>query len=310
MSLDRRTFLGGAAAAATSVFLTQATSSASERGTAAWRLFDYYERVLFNVRRGTQDRNGMLMYYVPLQPGMYKTFGTPFKAFWCCTGTGSEEYAKLNGSIYHHDDDTVFVNLFVASTLVWRERGLHLRQTTNFPAEERVTLRFETAPTRATALEIRVPYWATSGGSVRINGAAQTLAVRPSTYLRLEHAWQDGDVVTVEFPMSLHHAVAPDDPQVFALLYGPLALAVRLGTAELTTSMIYGGYAPQGAEDGYSLPSIDCAESADCLERVEASPPYTLQFRSKGHGLSHRFVPLSEIVDERYSVYLRHGATA
>jgi len=274
------------------------------------RLFDYYERVLFNVRRGTQDRNGMLMYYVPLQPGMYKTFGTPFKAFWCCTGTGSEEYAKLNDSIYHHDDDTVFVNLFVPSTLAWPERGLHLRQTTNFPAEERITFKFDTAPTRPTALKIRVPYWATSGGTVRINGAAQTLVLRPCTYLRLAHAWQDGDVVTVEFPMSLHHAVTPDDPQVFAVLYGPLVLAVRLGTADLTSSMIYGGYAPQGGEDAYALPSIDCAESADCLERVEASPPYTLQFRSKGRGLSHRLVPLSEIVDERYSVYLRHGTTA
>ncbi len=57
-----------------------------------------------NVRYGTQDRNGMLMYYVSLEPGMYKTFGTQFDAFWCCTGTGSEEYAKLNDSIYFHDD--------------------------------------------------------------------------------------------------------------------------------------------------------------------------------------------------------------
>ena len=76
------------------------------------KFFDYYERLLLNVRYGTQDRNGMLMYYVPLQPGMYKTFGTPFDAFWCCTGTGSEEYAKLNDSIYFHDDDSLFVNLF------------------------------------------------------------------------------------------------------------------------------------------------------------------------------------------------------
>jgi len=269
------------------------------------RLFDYYERVLFNVRRGTQDRNGMLMYYVPLQPGMYKTFGTPFKAFWCCTGTGSEEYAKLNDSIYHHDTDDVYVNLFVASSLAWPERGLRLRQTTTFPAEELITFTFETGPVRATALKIRVPYWATRGASVRINGAEQTLAIRPSTYLTLAHAWQAGDVVTVEFPMNLHRSVTPDDPRVFAALYGPLVLAVRLGTAELTASMIYGGYAPQGAE--YPLPEIESAESEDWLERVEASPPYSLQFRSKGRGLSHHLVPLSEIVDERYSVYMRHG---
>ena len=68
------------------------------------KFFDYYERLLMNVRYGTQDRNGMLMYYVSLQPGMYKTFGTPFDAFWCCTGTGCEEYSKLTDSIYFHDD--------------------------------------------------------------------------------------------------------------------------------------------------------------------------------------------------------------
>jgi DUF1680 family protein len=65
--------------------------------------FDSYECVLLNVRLGTQDRMGMLMYYLPLAPGLYKTFGTPNDAFWCCTGTGSEEYAKLNDSIYFHD---------------------------------------------------------------------------------------------------------------------------------------------------------------------------------------------------------------
>ncbi|MGB7135504.1 MAG: beta-L-arabinofuranosidase domain-containing protein, partial [Acidobacteriaceae bacterium] len=73
------------------------------------KFFDYYERTLMNVRYGTQDRNGMLMYYVSLQPGKYKTFGTEFDSFWCCTGTGSEEYSKLNNSIYFHDDNSVYV---------------------------------------------------------------------------------------------------------------------------------------------------------------------------------------------------------
>ncbi len=108
---------------------------------------------------------------------------------WCCTGTGSEEYAKLNDSIYHRDDDAVYVNLFVPSTLAWRERGLRLRQTTQFPAEERITLRFDDAPARSTALKIRVPYWATSGGRVRINGVTRTLADKRSTVCSLAVAW-------------------------------------------------------------------------------------------------------------------------
>jgi DUF1680 family protein len=138
--------------------------------------FDYYERLLFNVRAGTQDRNGMLMYYLPLKPGLYKTFGTPFDAFWCCTGTGCEEYAKLTDSIYFHDNNTLYVNLFIASKLDWKERGILLQQKTTFPREEKTTLVVESAPKQRTALKVRVPYWATSGVTVKINGQVQSVS--------------------------------------------------------------------------------------------------------------------------------------
>ncbi len=122
---------------------------------------DYYERMLFNVRLGTQDTDGMLMYYVPLKPGMWKTFGTPFHSFWCCTGTGVEEYSKTNDTIYFHDDRNLFVNLFVGSELSWPEKGLRLIQDTNFPEEEGTTITLHTKRTVHLALQIRIPYWAT-----------------------------------------------------------------------------------------------------------------------------------------------------
>lgn len=288
------------------------------------KFFDYYERLLVNVRQGTQDRSGMLMYYVPLQPGMYKTFGTVFDAFWCCTGTGSEEYAKLNDSIYFHDNDSVFVNLFVPSTLHWRERGLKLRQETKFPEDERITFTIENAPSSSTALKIRIPYWATTGVAVSINGEAQDVTATPSTYVTLARNWKTGDKVTVDLPLTLHIDVAPDDKQVQAAMYGPLVLAARLGTEGLTTTMIYGGSGPR--DDGYPMPEIDLrrhgqrganGESAAAtpaadevwFERTEGSPLYPLQFRTKGRGPAHTLVPLSAIMDERYSVYLRNLST-
>ena len=288
------------------------------------KFFDYYERLLVNVRHGTQDRNGMLMYYVPLQPGMYKTFGTQFDAFWCCTGTGSEEYAKLNDSIYFHDDDAVYVNLFIPSRLEWKERGLTLKQTTKFPQDERITFAIERAPDKAVALKVRVPYWATKGAVVSINGQAKDVTATPSSYMTIEHAWKAGDVVTVDMPLSLHIAPAPDDKLVQAAMYGPLVLAARLGTEGLTTGMIYGGEGPRGYDDGYPMPTVDLRprahrdeesqavpaqptmEDAVWVERVEATPQYPLAFRTKGRGPSHSLVPLSQIMDERYSVYLRN----
>lgn len=284
------------------------------------KFFDYYERLLMNVRYGTQDRNGMLMYYVPLQPGLYKTFGTLFDAFWCCTGTGSEEYSKLNDSIYFHDDESVFINLFIPSTLDWRERGLKLRQETKFPYDERIAFTIESAPTNPTALKIRVPSWAANGMYISINGESQNVTATPSTYITLAHTWKAGDKVTVDVPLPLHINTTPDDKQVQAAMYGPLVLAARLGTEGLTTTMIYGGAGPH--DEGYPLPTIDtrahphrganvesvpAPPSADevWFEQTEPSAFYPLQFRTKGRGPIHTLVPLNQIMDERYSVYLR-----
>jgi DUF1680 family protein len=288
------------------------------------KFFDYYERLLINVRYGTQDRNGMLMYYVPLQPGMYKTFGTPFDAFWCCTGTGSEEYSKLTDSIYFHDDDAAYVNLFIPSTLEWKQRGLKLRQTSKFPDEDRITLTIDNAPSSSTALQIRVPYWATQGVNISINGEPQNITPTPSSYVKLDHSWKSGDVVVIEMPLTLRIESAPDDPNVQAAMYGPLVLAALLGTEGLTTGMIYGGSGPRGFDDGYPMPTVDLrgrmhrdssgnlvaaappAPGTIWFERDEASYQYPLRFRTRGRGPVHTLVPLNQIMDERYSVYLKN----
>lgn len=285
------------------------------------KFFDYYERLMMNVRYGTQDRNGMLMYYVPLQPGMYKTFGTIFDSFWCCTGTGSEEYSKLTDSIYFHNDDSVFVNLFIPSTLDWRDRGFQLRQTTKFPHDERITLSIEAAPRSPITLKIRVPYWATKGVAVSINGEAQRVTATPSAYVDLARTWKAGDVVEFDVPLTLHVAATPDDKQVQAPMYGPLVLAARLGTEGLNTRLIYGPYGPGRDDEGYPMPMVDLrphvrkgeTESSPApgtagdvwFAQVEPSPPYSLAFHTLGRGPIHTLVPLNQIMDERYSVYLR-----
>jgi hypothetical protein len=119
---------------------------------------DYYERALFNGILPTQDpATAMMMYYVPMMPGMFKTFMKPFDSFWCCTGTGMENHAKYGDSIYFHDENGVFVNLFIASELLWPEKGFGLRQETRFPEEGKTTLVVTAAGPGETALRIRIP---------------------------------------------------------------------------------------------------------------------------------------------------------
>lgn len=270
------------------------------------KYFDYYERLLMNVRSGTQDRNGMLMYYVSLRPGLFKTFGTPFDAFWCCTGTGCEEYAKLTNSIYFHNDKSLYVNLFMPSTLDWEDRGMRVTQTTKFPNEERTTLTIDDVPKIATSIKVRVPYWVQSEMTVHINGSPQKNTIDEAHYLTIDHEWKPGDVVTIDLPLAMHVNQAPDDKNVQAAMYGPLVLAALLGTDGLTTSMIYASSGPR--DPGGAMPMPEVTEPGIWFERAEATREYPIRFKSKGRGPIHTLVPLSDIMEERYSVYLRNTA--
>src|SRR6202050_4169767 len=190
-------------------------------------LMDYYERTLFNHRLGTiNPEDGTMMYYLPLAAGYWKTFGKPFDAFWCCTGTGSEEYAKLTDTIYFHDDDSLYVNLYIDSQLDWPEKGLQVRQDTRFPEQEGSTLTLSARNPVRLSLRLRIPYWA-RGGSVKINGVPLAAFASPSSYLILDRVWANGDKIELSLPMDLHISPMPDDETLQAAMYGPLVLAGR-----------------------------------------------------------------------------------
>ena len=205
----------------------------------AWRpdpaYFDYYERVLLNHRLGTvRPKVGTTQYYVSLTPGAWRTFNSEDQSFWCCTGSGVEEYAKLNDSIYWHDAHGVFVNLFIPSELDWTEKGLRLRQETAYPSEEATSIAVVAAPPSSLALRVRIPGWLQSAPTVKLNGRALEAAAEPGSYLTLNRTWKGGDRIDVALPMYLHAESLADEPQTQAFLYGPLVLAGDLGGEGVT----------------------------------------------------------------------------
>ena len=114
------------------------------------RVADFYERALFNSVLGTMNpESGTTMYFVPLAGGYWKTFASPLDSFWCCCGTGVESFAKLADSIYFHDRDSLWVNLFIASELNWAEKGLTLKQETRFPEQQGTSLRLRRPNSRS-----------------------------------------------------------------------------------------------------------------------------------------------------------------
>ena len=145
---------------------------------------DYYERALLNHILASQNpESGMMCYYVPLRPGARKVYNGFDDAFWCCTGTGVENHAKYGDSIYFHDGDkTLYVNLFIASELNWKAKGLKLRQETNYPREQGTRLVFTCDQPVELSVKLRHPAWAGSGFAIKVNGEPAAIESKPGSY--------------------------------------------------------------------------------------------------------------------------------
>jgi DUF1680 family protein len=263
--------------------------------------FDYYERSLLNMRLGTiQPKTGYTQYYVSHTPGAWKTFNSEDKSFWCCTGSGVEEYSKLNDSIYWRDGEGVFVNLFIASELDWAEKGFRLRQDTKFPAEAGTTLTVSAAKSGTMAMRLRIPAW-TRAASVKINGGAIDVTPTPGSYLTLNRVWKAGDKIEMTLPMHLSVEAMPDDPKTQAFLYGPLVLAGDLGSEGLTEQLTVGPNAPRMRSMPIEVPSLR-ATGADPASWIRpAGAPFT--FRTTGQQRDVVLMPLNSIFGKRYSIY-------
>ena len=196
---------------------------------------DYYERALYNHILSTQHpEHGGYVYFTPLRPRHYRVYSKPNAAMWCCVGSGMENHGKYGAFIYSHQDDALFINLFIASELDWREKGVRVRQETAFPDESATALTILTdAPARFT-LKVRHPQWVPAGKlRFTLNGQTWTAQSQPSSYVQIDRRWQNGDRLKIDLPM--HTATEPlaHVPDYIALLHGPIVLAARTGTEDL-----------------------------------------------------------------------------
>ncbi len=197
---------------------------------------DYYERALYNHILASQNPDdGMVCYYVPMRAGSHKVFSKPFDSFWCCVGTGMENHAKYGEAIYFHNDDALWVNLFIPSEVNWRAKGLSLRQETRYPEAEKVNFVVTARRPVSLSLRLRYPGWATQAVSVTVNGRPQTIDAKPGSFIDIKRTWKTGDRVELTIPMSLRLETMPDNPRRVAILYGPTVLAGELGPEDQTT---------------------------------------------------------------------------
>jgi len=276
--------------------------------TAETRWMDAYERSLFNCRLGTQNADGLKQYFFPLASGYWRAYNSPEESFWCCTGTGVEEFAKFTDTIYFYRGSEVFVNQFIASTLDWKSEEISIQQSTSFPCEQGTTLKVNCARPHLRTIHVRIPSW-TSGAEVKINERSLEAVADPGSYLAIRRVWQDGDTLTVRLPMELRQESLPGDASVTAVLYGPLVLAAKLGAgpADGPGKIIHGeATVPQNLPPAEKLPEVKALAGRDSVKPddwIQVNSAAELHFNAAGASGTYDLTAMYKIRDERYSVY-------
>jgi DUF1680 family protein len=273
---------------------------------------DYFEKTLYNHILSTQHPvHGGYVYFTPARPRHYKVYSAPNEAMWCCVGSGMENHGKYNEFIYTHQHDSLYLNLFVASELNWKDKGVSIRQETNFPYEEQTKLSVTNGSSRF-KLMIRYPSWVNNGAlKIMVNGKAVPVTSGPSSYVVLDRLWKKGDVVQVKLPMHNTIEHLPNMPVYMALMHGPILLGAKTGTEKLRGLVADDGRWGHIA-GGEKLPidkapiivADDVDKIADRLVPVKDKPlNFTVSNVKMANPINTVLEPFYQIHDSRYMMY-------
>jgi len=216
------------------------------------RYMEFYERGLLNhvvgSKKNTQSATSPdVTYMYGVNPGTRREYGNTGT---CCGGTGLENHVKYRDSVYFRsvDGDVLYVNLYLASTLTWEERGFEVVQETQYPKVG--ATRLTVNGTGALDVRLRVPGWVRKGFTVAVNGVEQELDAVPGTYVSVSRSWSPGDVVDVAMPLSIRAVPTIDNPAIQSIENGPTVLLARSASRELLKLSLYAHMGLDGTLDG------------------------------------------------------------
>jgi len=281
---------------------------------------DFYERTLYNhILASQHPGEGGFVYFTPMRPQHYRVYSKVDEGMWCCVGSGIESHARHGEFIYAHDDDALYVNLFIASKVDWRERGVKVTQSTRFPDESRTRLTVDGAA--AFALKIRYPGWVAPGAlKVKLNGKPVKVVAKPGGHVELRRDWKPGDVVDVELPMRTTLEPMPGLKNYVAVLHGPIVLAAKTPQPgeqlAFTADGSRMGHVAHGAVCPQDAAPVFVSDQADFIRRFKPVPGQPLTFTAPGLIQGRKdadklqLIPFFRLHDSRYMVYWARSTPA
>ncbi|MEZ0327789.1 MAG: beta-L-arabinofuranosidase domain-containing protein [Fimbriimonas sp.] len=260
---------------------------------------DFYERAYLNHILASQNKDGMMTYFMPLSSGSSRRYSNKFNDFTCCHGSGIETHTKHGDSAYFFaGKEKLWVNLFMPSTVLWKETGVTVTQQTSFPDDfhtfgenwkeedqpPTVGLSFSMFAPRAFELLIRHPGWMKQPLEVMVGNKIVARSTKPSSYVSVKRTWNDGDELKFVLRPTLHTESMPDNKNRVAVMYGPYVLAAEMLSPRIPV-LVNGG-----------------RPVAEWLLPVPGKP---LEFRTVGVGRPEELVfrPFYEHKQNRYATY-------
>lgn len=278
---------------------------------------DYSERLLFNAILGAiHPEEGTTTYFCPMGTGYSKTFShanPDENLFWCCTGTGMENYTKVQEEIYFKEDNVLWVNQYLPSQL--KTDDIAVTQEVELAEEMKVTIHVVTE--KPIQLKLRVPAWVKNREEEYICVAVDK---------ECNH--------TISFPLEVRVETLPDNEDVVCFAYGPYVLAAKLDKEEVdvktgagidvfatekkkvgaqwaSPKVVYGESHVEVLENEYLSPVEGTREEflnniSKHLKKVQGKE---LEFVLTGTDAEEKlgqplvFVPYYKIVEERFGIY-------
>lgn len=268
---------------------------------------DYYENTLINAIMSSQEHDtGLTMYFQPMASGYHKVFGTLDSNFWCCTGSGYENFTKLQDSIYFKKDNLVVVNQYLASTLT--QEGYTIKQTGDLSKKDTMTLEVSGSNINVD-LRLRIPDWVVDGKPTVTIGDTEYNYTTRGGYIVIPNAKiADGATITVKLPMEVTAENLPDGENTYGFKYGPFVLSAKLGTSkQTTTSHGVAVTVPSGraiTSDQIGIASEDSVEAfIENINDYLVKDGDSMNFTLKGTNCKYTFTTHYNQDDENYGIY-------
>lgn len=275
---------------------------------------DFYETAMFNhILSAQHPQHGGYVYFTSARPRHYRNYSAPNEAMWCCVGTGMEDHGKYGQFVWTHDkgvkaeDDALYVNLFVASELNWKDRKMVIRQQTAFPYAE--TSVVEVAKGKGTfILKVRKPSWCENFTVKGVGFDADSY--EENGFVCIKRKWKKGDQVKISMPMHAYIKPMINVPQYVAIMYGPILLGMKTGTEDMRSLIAddsrFGQYAGGKKLALDEAPILLPKHLDDIAKKLKPVPGKPLHFKLATHmenTIDGELQPFFEIHDSRYMMY-------